>query len=75
MAKVQLTRQEELQLKKEAEERKNKMLKEKEEKQRKNVQNEYDKIISTINQSSKKLNDTELSNLNEKLKMFINKLI
>ena len=75
MAKVQLTRQEELQLKKEAEERKNKMLKEKEEKQRKNVQNEYDKIISTINQSSKKLNDTELSNLNEKLKTFINKLI
>jgi hypothetical protein len=75
MAKVQLTRQEELQLKKEAEERKNKTLKEKEEKQRKNVQNEYDKIISTINQSSKKLNDTELSNLNEKLKTFINKLI
>jgi hypothetical protein len=75
MAKVQLTRQEEGKLKKEAEEKKNKMLKDKEEKERKNVEEEYYKIISTINKSSKRLNNNELSNLNEKLKKFINKLI
>jgi hypothetical protein len=75
MAKVQLTRQEELQLKKEAEERKKQMLKEKEETQRKNVEKEYDKIISVIRQSARQLNDTELDMLSEKLKTFINKTI
>lgn len=75
MAKVQLTRQEEEKLKKEAEERKNKMLKEKEERERKNVEKEYDKIISVIKEPSKRLNSNELTNLNDKLKKFINKLI
>jgi hypothetical protein len=75
MAKAKLTRQEELQLKKEAEEKKKQFLKEKEETQRKNVEKEYDKIISLIRQSARQLNDTELDMLSEKLKTFINKTI
>jgi len=75
MAKAKLTRQEELQLKKEAEEKKKQFLKEKEETQRKNVEKEYDKIISVIRQSARQLNDTELDLLSEKLKTFINKTI
>jgi hypothetical protein len=75
MAKVQLTRQEEEKLKKEAEEKKKQLLKEKEEIERKNVEKEYDKIISVIKEPSRRLNSNELSNLNEKLKKFINKLI
>jgi|LauGreDrversion4_2_1035121.scaffolds.fasta_scaffold535803_1 hypothetical protein len=75
MAKAKLTRQEELQLKKEAEEKKKQFLKEKEETQRKNVDKEYDRIISVIRQSARQLNDTELDMLSEKLKTFINKTI
>jgi hypothetical protein len=75
MAKAKLTRQEELQLKKEAEERKKQFLKEKEETQHKNVDKEYDRIISVIRQSARQLNDTELDMLSEKLKTFINKTI
>jgi hypothetical protein len=71
---AKLTRQEELKLQKEMEDKKKQMLKDKELKQKK-IQTEYDSIIRVVQQSARKLKDDELEQLNEKLKTFFNKTI
>ena len=71
---AKLTRQEELKLQKEMEDKKKQMLKEKELKQKK-IQTEYDNIIRVIQSSARKLKDDELSVLHDKLKTFFNKTI
>lgn len=71
---AKLTRQEELKLQKEMEDKKKQMLKEKELKQKK-IQTEYDSIIRVVQQSARKLKDDELDQLHEKLKTFFNKII
>lgn len=71
---AKLTRQEELKLQKEMEDKKTQMLKDKELKQKK-IQTEYNSIIHVVQQSARKLKDDELKQLNEKLKTFFNKTI
>lgn len=71
---AKLTRQEELKLQKEMEDKKKQMLKDKELKQKK-IQTEYNSIIRVVQQSARKLKDDELEQLNEKLKTFFNKTI
>lgn len=68
---AKLTRQEELKLQKEMEDKRKQMLKEKELKQKK-IQTEYDNIIRVIQTSARKLKNDELEQLNEKLKKFFN---
>lgn len=71
---AKLTRQEELKLQKEMEEKKKQILREKEQKEKK-VQNEYDSIIRVIQSSARKMKDDELEMLHDKLKKFFNKTI
>jgi hypothetical protein len=71
---AKLTRQEELKLQKETEDKRKQMLRDKELRQRK-IQTEYDGIIRVIQQSARKLKDDELSDLHEKLKTFFNKIV
>ncbi len=71
MAKAKLTRQEEQQIKKEAEDKRKKLIDEKVKRNQK-IQTEYDKVIDLLRQSVRKLKDDEVSELHEKLKKFFN---
>lgn len=71
MAKAKLTREEEQQLKKKAENERKKLIEEKVKRNQK-IQKEYDKVIDLLKQSVRKLKDDEVSELHEKLKKFFN---
>lgn len=75
MAKVKLTRQEELKLQKEMDDKRKKLLNEKENSKQKRVDSEYNKIVKDFDQSKMRLNRSELIMLRDKLKTFFNKTI